>query len=238
MAKANGPFNTHPTVPPSRDAVAAGVPSMGVSPTLDPVILTGHFVRLEPLSIDHVDALAAAAAIDRSSFGWTVVPDGAEATLAYVEALLHDHAALKVLPFVQVDAASGAVVGCTRYLYPYWWRGRADPDELEIGGTWLSAVAQRTPMNSEAKLLLLTHAFDTYGVWRVSLCTDENNTRSRTAIERIGATFEGVQRNHRVRAGDFGNPSGEVLARNTAVYSIIESEWPAVRDKLAARLGT
>jgi RimJ/RimL family protein N-acetyltransferase len=222
MAKANGPFNTHPTVPPSRDAVAAGVPSMGVSPTLDPVILTGHFVRLEPLSIDHVDALAAAAAIDRSSFGWTVVPDGAEATLAYVEALLEDHAALKVLPFVQVDAASGAVVGCTRYLYPYWWRGRAE----------------RTPMNSEAKLLLLTHAFDTYGVWRVSLCTDENNTRSRTAIERIGATFEGVQRNHRVRAGDFGNPSGEVLARNTAVYSIIESEWPAVRDKLAARLGT
>jgi RimJ/RimL family protein N-acetyltransferase len=211
---------------------------MGVQPTLDPVILTGHFVRLEPLSIDHVEALAAAAAIDRSSFGWTVVPDGIEAMRAYVDALLDDHAALKVLPFAQLDATSGAVVGCTRFLYPYWWRGRAEPDELEIGGTWLGAAAQRTPINSEAKLLLLTYAFETFGVWRVSLCTDENNTRSRTAIERLGATFEGVLRNHRVRAGEFGNPTGDILARNTAVYSIIESEWPAVRDRLATRLGT
>ncbi len=142
-----------------------------------------------------------------------------------------------MLPFAQRDLGSGAVVGCTRFLYPYWWRGRTDPDEVEIGGTWLGADAQRTPINTEAKLLLLTHAFETFGVWRVSICTDERNTRSRTAIERIGATFEGVQRSHRVRSGDFGNPSGEVIARNTAVYSIVASEWPAVRDGLAARLG-
>ncbi len=206
-------------------------------PTLAPVTLTGRFVQLEPLSMAHVDALAAAAAVDRSSFGWTVVPDGTDAMRKYVAGLLDDHAALRVLPFAQHDLTSRTVVGCTRFLYPYWWRGRAEPDEIEIGGTWLGAAAQRTPINSEAKLLLLGHAFETYGVWRVSICTDENNTRSRTAIERIGATFEGVQRNHRVRAGEFGNPTGEVIARNTAVYSIIEREWPRVRDGLTARLG-
>jgi RimJ/RimL family protein N-acetyltransferase len=210
---------------------------MGVRPTLAPVTLTGHFVQLEPLSIDHVDGLAAASAVDRSTFGWTVVPDGSDAMRAYVEGLLEEHAALKVLPFAQLDRASGTVVGCTRFLYPYWWRGRAEPDEIEIGGTWLGAAAQRSPINSEAKLLLLTHAFETYGVWRVSICTDENNTRSRTAIERIGAKFEGILRNHRVRAGEFGNSTGEIIPRNTAVYSIIESEWPAVRNRLATPLG-
>lgn len=210
---------------------------MGVPPTLAPVTLTGRFVQLEPLSIDHVDALAAAAAVDRSSFGWTVVPDGADAMRAYVGGLLEDHAALRVLPFAQRDLTGGSVVGSTRFLYPYWWRGRPEPDEVEIGGTWLGAAAQRTPINSEAKLLLLTHAFETYGVWRVSICTDESNTRSRTAIERLGATFEGVQRNHRIRSGEFANSTGETIARNTAVYSIIDSEWPAVRHRLVTRLG-
>lgn len=210
---------------------------MSVSPTFAPVTLTGRFVQLEPLSLEHVDQLTAAAAVDRSSFGWTVVPDGTESMRAHVSGLLADQAALKVLPFAQRDLSTDSVVGCTRFLFPYWWSGRAEPDEVEIGGTWLGAAAQRTPINSEAKLLLLTHAFDTFGVWRVAICTDERNTRSRTAIERIGASFEGVQRNHRVRAGEFGNPTGEVIARNTAVYSIIASEWPGVRSELSTRLG-
>jgi len=199
--------------------------------------LTGRFVQLEPLSLDHVDQLATAAAVDRSSFGWMVVPDGTDAMGAYISGLVADHAALKVLPFAQRDLGTGSVVGCTRFLYPYWWSGRAEPDEVEIGGTWLGAAAQRTPINSEAKLLLLEHAFETFGVWRIAICTDERNTRSRTAIERIGATFEGVQRNHRVRAGEFANPTGEVIARNTAVYSIVAPEWPRVRDGLTSRLG-
>ncbi|HUF98432.1 MAG TPA: GNAT family protein [Ilumatobacter sp.] len=205
-------------------------------PTLAPVTLTGQFVQLEPLSLDHVDELTAAAAADRSSFGWTVVPDGTDAMRTYIAGLLADHGALKVLPFAQRDLGTNAVVGCTRFLDPHWWRKRPAPDEVEIGGTWLGAAAQRTPINTEAKLLLLTHAFDSFGVWRVAICTDERNTRSRTAIERIGASFEGVLRSHRVRSGEFGNPTGDVIARNTAIYSIVSADWPAVRERLVARL--
>lgn len=207
-------------------------------PILAPVTLTGQFVQLEPLSLEHVDDLAAAAAVDRASFGWTVVPDGVDAMRRYVSELLADHESLKVLPFAQRDVGSNTVVGCTRFLDPHWWRGRDEPDEIEIGGTWLGAAAQRTPINSEAKLLMLTHAFEYFGVWRVAICTDERNTRSLTAIERIGATFEGVLRNHRVRAGEFGNPTGDVVARNTAVYSIVSAEWASVRERIASRPGS
>ncbi len=207
-----------------------------MSPILSPVTLTGRFVQLEPLSLDHVEALAEAATADRSTFGWTVVPDSLDTTRSYVAGLIADHHAMKVLPFAQRDLASDTIVGCTRFLDPHWWRGRPEPDEVEVGGTWLTVSAQRTPVNTEAKLLLLTHAFETFGVWRVAICTDERNTRSRTAIDRIGAQFEGVLRNHRVRAGEFGNPTGEVIARNTAVYSIVADEWPRVRDGLTARL--
>ena len=135
-----------------------------------------------------------------------------------------------MLPFAQRRLDTGELVGCTRYLDPHWWRGRREPDEIEIGGTWLGARAQRTAVNTEAKLLLLGHAFDVLGVWRVAICTDARNERSRRAIERIGASFEGVLRNHRLRA-DTDGPS----PRQTAVYSILDSEWPEVQRDLDDR---
>ena len=186
---------------------------------------------LAPLSLDHVDGLVEAAAVDRSTYSLTLVPDGRDEMAAYVEQLLADHAAAKVLPFVQLDVRTGRPVGCTRYLDPHWWSGRTEPDEIEIGGTWLSASAQRTAINTEAKLLLLGYAFDELEVWRVAICTDADNIRSRAAIERIGATFEGVLRNHRAK---YNTPTP--TARHTAVYSIIRDEWPEVSTALALRL--
>lgn len=198
---------------------------------LPTVTLRGRWVVLAPLSDEHVDGLVEAASADRSTYALTWVPDGREQMAAYVEQLLADRSAARVLPFVQLDAGTGRPVGCTRYLEPQWWSGREEPDEIEIGGTWLSAGAQRTAVNTEAKLLLLAHAFDRLRVWRVAICTDAENARSRTAIERIGATFEGVLRNHRPRAN-----TSTPRARDTAVYSIVRSEWPQVRGGLEARL--
>lgn len=198
---------------------------------LSPVTLTGEHVRLEPLSIDHAEELAAAAAVDRSTYHLTWVPNGVAEMRVYIEGLLADHAAGTVLPFAQRRLDTGEAVGCTRYLDLQWWRGRTEPDEIEVGGTWLGARAQRTAVNTEAKLLLLQHAFDVFGVWRVAVCTDVRNRQSRDAIVRIGASFEGVLRHHRLRA-DTDGPS----PRETAVYSIIDDEWAEVKRLLERRL--
>jgi len=198
---------------------------------LDTVSLTGRHVRLEPLSLDHTEELAAAAALDRTSYDLTWVPDGADAMRSYIAALLADHESAQVLPFAQRRLDTGELVGCTRYLDPHWWRGRREPDEIEIGGTWLGASAQRTAVNTDAKYLLLGYAFEHLGVWRVAICTDARNQRSRDAIERIGGSFEGVLRNHRLRA-DTDGPA----PRQTAVYSIIDSEWPDAKRALEARI--
>ncbi|MCB0967880.1 MAG: GNAT family N-acetyltransferase [Ilumatobacter sp.] len=199
---------------------------------LEPTTLEGARVRLEPLSLDHVDDLAEAAGADRSTYGLTWVPDGTSATRDYVSALLADHAAGTVLPFAQIDVASGRAVGCTRYLDMHWWRGRPVPDEVEIGGTWLARSAQGTGINTEAKFLLFRHAFETFGVWRVQIVTDARNARSRGGIESVGASFEGILRNHRLVA-DADEPS----PRQAAVYSVISDEWPVVRDRLLSKLG-
>ena len=198
---------------------------------LTPVTLSGSRVRLEPLSTDHVADLHAAASADRSTFGLTWVPDGPEATDDYVASLLADHAAGLVLPFAQVDVGSGRAVGCTRYLDLRWWRGRDVPDELEIGGTWLARSAQGTGINTEAKFLLLRHAFEVYDAWRVQIVTDARNAQSRGGIESIGATFEGILRNHRLVA-DSDTPA----PRQAAVYSVIRDEWPEVRAHLQTRM--
>ena len=113
---------------------------------------------------------------------------------------------------------------------PLWPLGRRDPDEVEIGGTWLAADAQRSPINTEAKLLLLTHAFEVWKVQRVAICTDARNERSRRAIERIGGVFEGTLRRH--RASTAAGESGRL--RDTSIYAIIETEWPSVRDRLSS----
>jgi RimJ/RimL family protein N-acetyltransferase len=198
---------------------------------LAPVTLAGRHVRLEPLTLEHAAGLTAAANIDRSTYALTPVPDSVEAMNAYIEQLLADRDAARVVPFCQVDVITGRPVGCTRYLDLQWWRRRQEPDEVEIGGTWLAASAQRTGINPEAKYLLLRHAFEQLGVWRVAICTDARNARSREAIERIGATFEGVLRNHRLVAD-----AGEPAPRQTAVYSIIDDEWATVSARLREKL--
>ncbi|MCU1344528.1 MAG: N-acetyltransferase [Acidimicrobiia bacterium] len=207
----------------------------------DPVTLCGAHVRLEPLSLAHVADLVAAAAQDRASYAFTAVPATLEAAEQYVQAALADQATGSSLPFATIDAASGAVVGSTRFLDLDYWdeprliagpsapKANAIPTVAEIGATWLAASAQRSAVNTEAKLLMLGHAFDQWKVHRVTLKTDARNHRSRQAIERLGAQFEGIRRAH-VLATD-----GTI--RDSAYYSIVAAEWPAVRRGLCDRLG-
>jgi RimJ/RimL family protein N-acetyltransferase len=138
----------------------------------------------------------------------------------------------EAVPFTQRLRTTGRIVGCTRLMELRRWRGRIEPDEVEIGGTWLAADIQRSAVNTESKLLLLTHAFATWNVDRVALATDERNQRSRAAIPRLGASFEGILRNHRPSRvpGEDGRP------RNTAMFSITAGEWPTVRQVLSDRL--
>jgi RimJ/RimL family protein N-acetyltransferase len=180
----------------------------------------------------------AAARGPRDTFSFTTVPSDEGEAATYVGTALRAHADEKVLPFATVDRAAGRVVGSTRFLNVEFWdwprdspyqRGADRPDVVEIGATWLAPSAQRTAINTEAKLLMLTHAFETWRVHRVSLVTDARNMRSRNAILRLGARFDGVLRAVRV-AADF-------TIRDTAAYSILDSEWPEVKAGLAARLG-
>jgi RimJ/RimL family protein N-acetyltransferase len=196
---------------------------------IEPVVLTGRFVRLEPLTLAHVPALDAAASQDRSAFGWTPVPDGEAAHRRYVEQMISEHAAGRRLGFATVRIADDLVVGTTSYLDPQRWPGGGGRlDSIEIGSTWIGASAQRTVVNSEAKLLMLARAFDVMDVHRVVLNTDARNERSRAAIARIGATFEGVL--HGFRYGVEGTP------RDTATFAIRAPEWPEVRARLEARV--
>lgn len=198
-------------------------------PQILPVaVLTGRYVTLEPLRRSHVDEIAAAASGDRTTFTLTHVPDGLDGAASYVDHLLADADAVRAAPFVQRRIDDGVVVGCTRFMNPAWPLGRDLPDEVEVGGTWLAASAQRTGINTDAKLLLLTHAFESWGVQRVAICTDARNDRSRRAIERLGATFEGVMRRHRPSALTVEN--GRL--RDTATYSITSDDWPSVRTIL------
>jgi RimJ/RimL family protein N-acetyltransferase len=194
--------------------------------------LTGDHLDLVPVDPSMAVDLAAAAAVDRTSYRYTFVPDGEAETEAYLTAQAADGDDDKIVPFAHRLRATGQHVGCTRFLELRWWRGRADPDEVEIGGTWLGAEHQRSPVNTEAKLLMLTHAFEVWEVCRVAIATDERNERSRTAIARLGATFEGIIRSHRGSyvAGEVGRP------RNTAMFGIIDAEWPAIKQRLERRL--
>ena len=200
---------------------------------MQPFTLGGRHLSLVPLAKGHALALQTAADRDRSTYGHTIVPADLAAMEAYIEGLLHDAERDLAVPFAQVRTSDQTPVGCTRFMNVTWWPNRDTPAEVEIGGTWLAADAQRSPINTEAKLMLLTHAFETWNVFRVALCTDAANTRSRNAIERIGASFEGILRRHRPSSGHFGTP-GE--ARDSAMFSITDHEWPAVCDRLRQRL--
>jgi N-acetyltransferase len=191
---------------------------------VQPLTLSGHHVRLEPLSLAHVDALAA---VGLDPVLWRHVPsrmESAEDMRDYVGAALAEQARGVSLPFAMVEQASSRVIGSTRY-------GNivAEHRRLEIGWTWLTPGAQRTGANTEAKLLLLAHAFETLGANRVELKTDALNAQSRAAIQRIGATQEGIFRQHMVIPG-----TGRI--RDTVYFSIIRAEWPAVKANLQARL--
>ena len=185
---------------------------------------------------DHVDALVAAASESRDTYGWTFVPDGRAAMSAYVATAIAGREEDLFTPFVTVRLDDERIVGSTRFLTERWDWSAADPsrqrddapDVVEIGWTWLAASAQRTAINTEAKLLMLTHAFETWDVHRVCLRTDRRNDRSRAAIERLGARLDGIIRGDR--------PGSDGTVRDSAHYSIVRDEWPAVRQSLRTAL--
>jgi N-acetyltransferase len=187
-----------------------------------PVTLTGEHVVLEPLERRHAAGIAAAA--DDETFRYMPLsPLGPGGVESYLDEALDGLAAGAYLPFAILWPRSGALIGSTRF-------GDIAPEHqrLEIGWTWLSAAARRTAANTEAKLLLLGHAFESLGASRVALKTDARNERSQRAIERLGAVREGVLRRHMVLPGG--------IVRDTVYYSILRDEWPAVRERLRARL--
>jgi N-acetyltransferase len=192
---------------------------------VEPVTLEGDHVRLEPLSRAHHEALCAIG-LDEDLWRWTHSQiRTSEEMGAYLETALRYQAEGTALPFVTIDRRSGTIVGSTRY-------GNIDRGNhrVEIGWTWIGRNWQRTAVNTEAKYLMLRHAFETLGCIRVELKTDALNERSRKAILRIGAKEEGILRNHMI------TDSGRV--RHTVYYSIIDSEWPVVRAGLEKKLAT
>jgi N-acetyltransferase len=204
---------------------------------LEGPVLEGTLVRLEPLAHRHAADLAVAAEQDRSSYGFTWVPRAAEVD-DYINAQLGRAASGRMAPYAQVRISSGRAVGATAYWDPRRWPGRSELYAIEVGFTWLAGSVQGTGINQEAKLLLFRHAFEQWGVVRVDLKTDARNMRSRAAIEALGARFEGVLRNW----SQSWAPGEEGQLRDSAMYSIIASEWPECRrrleERLAARTGT
>lgn len=199
---------------------------------LDVPVLQGVLVRLEPLSQTHSTDLAEAVDEGRSTFGHTWVPDRA-GIHHYIGHQLQQARSGKLIPLAQVGLADNRAVGCTAYWDPRAWPGRpTDPCAVEIGWTWLAARAQGTGINAEAKLLLLRHAFEVLGVARVDLKTDARNARSRRAIEGLGATFEGILR----KWSPSWAPGEEGRLRDSAMYSIIDAEWPDCEAHLRRRL--
>lgn len=186
-------------------------------------VLEGRHTRLEPLAEDHRDALFEAS---RHPEVWRWMRDYPASRASfdgwYDEALASTEAGTEHA-FATVSLAADAVVGSTRYLAL-----RPEDRGLQVGWTWLTPAAWRTGINVEAKLLMLTHAFETLGCIRVELKTHAENQRSRDALAAMGAWFEGIHRNHRIVPG--------VGIRDTAWFSVIDSEWPAVRRRLRARL--
>ena len=197
-----------------------------MSPAFEPkpIILTGRHVRLEPLERRHLPALLDAAR-DPETFRYFVTPPlGEEKEMTkWLDQILKGQAAGTDVGWATVRISDGRVVGATTYLDI-----RRANRGLEIGNTWIAPEAQRTPVNTEAKFLQLRHAFEDLGAWRVQLKTDERNAKSRAAIARIGAIFEGILRKYQVRSDGY--------IRNTAMFSLTTEEWPAARARLEALL--
>ncbi len=190
---------------------------------IEPITLEGQFIRLEPLTLGHHDALCKVG-LDEELWRWTtVIIRTPEEMRAYIEEALTAQTAGTTLPFATVERATNRVIGSTRF-------GNIDKANrrVEIGWTFVARPWQRTAANTEAKFLMLRHAFETWGCRRVELKTDSLNEVSRRAILRIGAKEEGTLRNHMVTY------SGRL--RHTVYFSIIDSEWAEVRDNLIRKL--
>jgi len=200
------------------------------------LVLSGTYVRLESLDHRHIDGLVAASAADPSLYQWSPVPQGRVEAMRYVDTALAWRDAGTALAFATVRVDDGVVIGSTRFFELERWawpsghprHARHAPDACEIGYSWLTRPAIRTKANTEAKLLMMTHAFETWEVLRICLHTDARNQRSRAAIERIGGKFEGILHSHRL-AADF-------IARDSARYSIVAAEWPDVKRRLGQLL--
>jgi RimJ/RimL family protein N-acetyltransferase len=196
---------------------------MAAEMIVTPVTLEGRQVRLEPLAMAHLAGLAEFG-LDEELWRWIPVPVRKREDLAaYIQTALDEQERGVSLPFALVERATGRAIGSTRY-------GNIDRanHRVEIGWTWVGREWQRTAANTEAKYLLLRHAFETLGCIRVELKTDSLNERSRAAILRIGAREEGIFRNHMITA------SGRI--RHSVYFSIVDSEWVAVKGRLEARL--
>jgi RimJ/RimL family protein N-acetyltransferase len=208
-----------------------------VSVERENLILRGKHVRLETLDHRHIDRLVAASSGDSALYQWSPVPQSKEQAALYIDTAIAWQDAGTAVPFAIVRVPDDVVIGSTRFFNIEHWswpggharHGRNFPDACEIGYTWLSPKAIRTAANTEAKLLMLTHAFETWQLLRICLHADSRNVRSRAAIERIGAKFEGILRSHRM-AADF-------IARDSARFSIIAAEWPEVKQRLNRLLG-
>ena len=200
---------------------------------IEMVTLRGRFVLLEPLALRHLEPMRQLVSGPRETFTWAMVPapDQVESYVRKARAQMEQRQAVVFATCL----ASGELVGCTRLFDLQRWEWAQDPragedvlDAAEIGYTWLAEHAQRTPVNTEAKLLMLQHAFETWRCFRVTLKTDERNERSRRAIERLGAHFDGVLRAFQ--------PGADGAPRNTAYYTILAAEWPSVKARLEERL--
>jgi RimJ/RimL family protein N-acetyltransferase len=190
---------------------------------IEPVTLEGRFIRLEPLSLAH-HAQLCEVGLEEELWRW--IPQNVrtpEDMRAYIEEALRAQAKGTALPFATIDKSSGRVIGSTRF-------GNIDRvnRRVEIGWTWLGLAWQRTAANTEAKYLMLRHAFETWKCLRVEFKTDSLNARSRAALVRIGAKEEGVFRNHVITW------TGRI--RHSVYYSIIDSEWPDVKACLERKL--
>ena len=194
--------------------------------------LEGKHVRLEPLDRRHIDGLTAASAADPTLYRWSPIPQGRLEAAQYVETALAWRDAGTGVPFAIVRAEDSSILGSTRFFnierwaWPpgHKWHGRKGPDACEIGYTWLTGSAIRSAANTEAKFLMLSHAFEVWNVHRVCFHTDLRNQRSQNALERIGGQREGILRAHRMAA--------DHIPRDSVRYSIVATEWSAVKRHL------
>jgi N-acetyltransferase len=192
-------------------------------PWVEPVVLEGTVVRLEPLSVDHLPGLISVG-LDADIWRWMPVAIQSPMDMrTYVETALAGRDSGREMPFATIEAASGRVIGGTRYL-------NIEPAHrrLEIGYTWLAPAWQRTAANTEQKLLMIGHAFNDLGALRVEFKTDSLNEKSRAALLGIGATEEGTMRNHMITQGG--------RRRHSVYFSVIEEDWPQIRMHLETRL--